>query len=241
MTRDIAWSDLDASALAPEKRAVVAATWKERARQEHLAVGAFALLARELALEGCDPVVLGLATKAAWDEVRHTEVCRRMATALGSEMPAGYRGLPHVPAHADATPSTRVLLHVVEMCCLSETLTGVCFTEMHKRATHPVARAVMASLLEDELDHGRLGWAYLATRHREGTLEGLEAALPAMVERTVQRSLLPRDGAADDPDMEAFGFLGNEAAAEAIRRAYDEVIVPGFETFGVTVTGSTRK
>lgn len=231
--RAIDWSGLDASGLAPEKRAVVAATWKERARQEHLAVGAFSLVAQELAAVGADPIVLALATKAAWDEVRHTDICGRMAKALGADVPTGWRGVPKVPMHGDADAATRTLLHVVEMCCLSETLTGVYFTEMHKRATHPVARAVIASLLEDELDHGRLGWAYLAARKRDGTLAGLEAALPAMIERTIGRAKTPRDGGDDDPAMEAFGFLGNRAARETIDRAFDEVIAPGFAELGV--------
>ena len=233
--RAIAWNELDASALAPQKRAVVAATWKERARQEHLAVGAFSLVAQELAAVGADPIVLALATKAAWDEVRHTDICRRMALALGADVPSGWRGVPKVPMHEGADAQTRALLHVVEMCCLSETLTGVYFTEMHKRATHPVARAGVASLLEDELDHGRLGWAYLAARRRDGTLSGLEPALPAMIERTIGRARTPREGGDDDPAMEAFGFLGNRAARETIDHALEEVIKPGFAELGLSV------
>jgi len=233
--RPIAWSELDASGLAPERRAVVAATWKDRARQEHLAVGAFSLVAQELAAIGADPIVLALATKAAWDEVRHTDICRRMALALGAEVPSAWRGVPKVPMHGDADPKTRTLLHVVEMCCLSETLTGVYFTEMQKRATNPIARAVVASLLEDELDHGRLGWAYLAARKRDGTLEGLEGALPQMIERTIGRAKTPREGGDDDPAMEAFGFLGNRATRETIDRALHEVIEPGFAELGVKI------
>ena len=158
-----------------------------------------------------------------------------MAAALGAEVPSAWRGLPKVPMHEGADEKTRVLLHVVEMCCLSETLTGVYFTEMHKRATHPSARAVVASLLEDELDHGRLGWAYLAARKRDGALDGLEPALPAMIERTVGRAMTPREGGDDDPAMEAFGFLGNHAARETIERALNEVIKPGFAELGVRV------
>ena len=233
----IEWSALDASGLDAAKRAVVGASWKERARQEHLAVGAFTLVARELAAEGCDSVVMSLATKAAWDEVRHTEICTKMAVALLGEknVPLRYRGLPKVPMHDGESASTRVLFHVVEMCCLSETITGVYFTEMHRRATHSIAREVIASLLADELDHGRLGWAYLAARHRDKTLpiDALERALPAMFERTVDRALAPRAGADDDRAMEAFGFLGNVAAREAVERAANEVIRPGFEHFGV--------
>jgi hypothetical protein len=233
--RKIDWPKLDASGLDAAKRAIVGASWKERARQEHLAIGAFALVAQELAAEGCDAIVLSLVTKAACDEVRHADICTKMAIALLGEenVPVRYRGLPNVPKHGGESASTRVLLHVVEMCCLSETITGVYFTEMHRRATNPVARAVIASLLADELDHGRVGWAYLAARHRDRKLDGLESALPAMLVRTVDRALAPRAGAEDDVAMEAFGFLGNAAAREAVERAANEVIKPGFAQFGV--------
>jgi hypothetical protein len=49
------------------------------------------------------------------------------------------------------------------MCCLSETITGVYFTEMVGRATQPTARAALESSLEDEIDHGRIGCAARAT------------------------------------------------------------------------------
>jgi hypothetical protein len=232
--RTIAWSELDASALDPKKRAIVGATWRERMRQEHLAVGAFSLLARELAEEGCEPIVLELVTRAASDEVRHTEVCRNVAAALLGEaaVPARLRGLPNVPRHEGATPSERVLLHMVEMCCLSETLTGVYFTEMLARATNPVAHAAIDSLLEDEIDHGKVGWAYLATRAR--SLEGLAPRLPELLERTVGRAIQEaRTPEADDPEMEAFGYVGKTTSLGVLRRALGEVIVPGFETLGV--------
>lgn len=233
--RAIAWKDLDASALDPAKRRVVGASWKERARQEHLAVGAFALLTQELAADGCDPVVLALVTKAAWDEVRHAEICRNMAVALlgARDVPARYKGLPKVPKHDSLDARTRTLLHVTEMCCLSETITGVDFTEMRARATNPIVRGVIASLLEDELDHGRLGWAYLGTRHREGSLDGLSNALPAIFDRTAVRAISAPPDSQDDVAMEAFGFLGHDAATAAVKRAIDEVILPGFETLDI--------
>jgi hypothetical protein len=235
LPRAVAWEDLDASALDPASRKVVGETWRERARQEHLAVGAFALLARELAEEGCDSIVLALVTKAAWDEVRHEVVCRKMAVGLLGDgaVPPRWRGVPKVPAHDGVAGKTRVLLHMVEMCCLSETITGVFFTEMLARATNPVARAAIASLLEDELDHGRVGWAYLGERKRDGALDGLAEALPAMLDRTIGRALAPREGGREDPAMEAFGFLGNDTSRAMILRALHDVILPGFETVGV--------
>lgn len=235
--RSLEWDALDASALPQRSRELVGETWRERMRQEHLAVGAFALLAQELARVGCDPIVLSLVARASADEVRHTEVCRRMAETLLGEaaVPHRYKGLPHVPPHEAASPEDRVLLHVVEMCCLSETLTAVYFTEMVARATHPVARAVVESLLEDEIDHSRAGWAYLASRARERTTDGLAPALPALLDRTVGRALVDLDGRVDedDPAMEAFGYLGGRTGARILRQSFRDVILRGFEELGI--------
>src|SRR4051812_10542422 len=77
--RRVPWELLEAEGLDARARARVGASWLGRMKQEHLAVGAFALLAHELAADGCDPVVLALITRAATDEVRHAEICRRLA------------------------------------------------------------------------------------------------------------------------------------------------------------------
>jgi hypothetical protein len=240
--RSIAWSELDAEALGERGRRTVGATWRGRMKQEHLAVGAFALLARELAEQGCDPVVLSLVTRASCDEVRHAEICRRFAVEMlgAGEVPASFRGLPKVPMHPGASSADRVLFHVVEMCCLSETLTGVYFTEMLARTTDAVAREAVESLLEDEIDHGRVGWAYLATRSRDGALGGLAGALPGILSRTFQAVLgSPRVASQeDDPRLEACGYLGASTAADVYRRSLRDVIIPGFEQLGVDLRAS---
>jgi len=241
--RTIAWAELDAASLGAEGRRAVGATWRERMRQEHLAVGAFALLARELAEQGCDPVVLSLVTRAACDEVRHAEICRRFAVRLLGDdaVPARFKGLPRVPGHAGANAADRALLHVVEMCCLSETLTGVYFTEMLARTTDPVAREAIESLLEDEIDHGRVGWAYLAERTHERSAGALAAALPAMLDRTFRGVLGGAREAAtrvDDARLETCAYLGPRVAADVYARALRDVILPGFEQLGVDLAPS---
>lgn len=232
-----AWNELDPHVLGARGRETVGGSWRERMKQEHLAVGAFALLARELAEVGCDTVVLSLITRASSDEVRHADICRRFAVALlGAEaVPTRVRGLPKVPMHHDASPEARVLFHVVEMCCLSETLTGVYLTEMLARSTHPVARTAIESLLEDEIDHGRVGWAYLAERAREKRITGLAEALPAMLDRTFRHVLQAGLGAndAEDATLETCGYLGMRAGWEVYTRTLRDVILPGFEAFDI--------
>jgi len=218
-------------------------SWLGRTKQEHLAVGAFAMLVTELAAEGCDPIVLSLLTRASSDEVRHTEICRKMAAGLlgDSEVPKRFRGLPSIPKHTGAPVEARNLCHVVEMCCLSETLTGVFLTEMLARIPPGKAggtpRMAVESLLEDEIDHGRVGWAFLAARARDRRLDGLAEALPSMLDRTMAWVFdwcreKPEE---DRAELEAVGYLGSRASDAIFRRTLKSVILPGFEACDVDV------
>lgn len=235
--REIPWDAPDDRPLSPEARLLVGDAWRSRMTQEHLAVGAFSLLAVELAQVGCDSVVLALIARAAADEVRHADVCRRLAIRhLGeAAVPARLRGVPGFAPHPGCSPGERALLHVVEMCCLNETFTGAYFTEMLERTTQPTARAAVESLLEDEIDHGRVGWAYLAAARRDGHAGVLDAALPALLIETVkpvidEAAAYPDD---DDPQTEAHAHLGTRAAGVIYRRTLARVILPGFEALGV--------
>jgi hypothetical protein len=234
--RPIDWSHFDTGALSDAARSRVGGAWRGRMGQEYLAVGAFATLIHELAEEGCEPVVLQILTRASSDEVRHAEICRKMGEGiLGVEIPTRWRGVPSIPKHASASASTRVLLHVVEMCCLSETFTGVYLTEMLSRMPEGSPKMAVESLLEDEIDHGRVGWAYLASRAQAKELDGLVEAFPRMLERTMGGVMAnaAKSPEADDPAKEAVGYLGVSAAASVFRRTLKEVILPGLEECGV--------
>jgi hypothetical protein len=244
--RDVAWAELAGDAAKSQAPlTMVADQWDHRAKQEHLAVGAFSRIAHELAEDGCESVVLSLVTRAANDEVRHAETCARMASCLsGREFrPVRYRGVPKIPMHEGKDESTRVLLHVAEMCCLNETFTGFCFTEMLARTTHPVARTVLASLLEDEIDHGKVGWAYLAERVNERRREGLEAELPELVVRAMSAGMKPFEARPeeDDPALERFAYLGTRSIADLYRQAVREVIAPGFEHLGFDMSATRAR
>jgi hypothetical protein len=211
--------------------------------QEHLAVGAFATLVHELAEDGCAPVVLSMLTRAACDEVRHAEICRRVAEEiLGEPVVPRTKGVPSIPKHRDASSSTRALLHVVEMCCLSETLTGVYLTEMVARMPEGGAKTAVESLLEDEVDHGRVGWAYLAERAQRRELAGLADALPSMLDRTFGGVLrhAKANPDKDDPKMEAVGYLGYSAGASVYLRTLREVVLPGLDECGVDARGARK-
>jgi hypothetical protein len=239
--REIPWDDLDPSVLSAPARAAIGEEWRARMVQEHLAVGAFAEITTELASTGCDTVVLALASRASSDEVRHADVCGRIATVLlgPASVTRRLRGVPKIPAHPGLEPSDRALLHVVEMCCLSETFTGVYLTEMLAKSTHPTMRAAIEYLLEDEIDHGRVGWAHLASRVRDGGGAVVEAALPSMLERTVADVMRAGEAARDErPVADGYGQIGLKEAASIFSATLDDVILPGLEACGIDARGA---
>jgi hypothetical protein len=240
--REISWDEFDAERLSADARTALGQEWRARMIQEHLAVGAFAEITTELATNGCDAVVLGLAARASSDEVRHADVCARIATTMlgAPAIPRRLRGVPSIPPHAGSTPADRTLLHVVEMCCLSETFTGVYLTEMLARSTNQAMRAAIEYLLEDEIDHGRVGWAHLAACARDGRAACVASALPAMLDRTVADVM--RAGQASNeprPLAEGYGQIGPRDAARIFAATLANVILPGFETIGIDLSATS--
>lgn len=237
--RDIPW-DADVPPLDDARRGKLLHAWTWRREAEHLAVGGFSRLAYEAAAHGCEPATLALLTRAATDEVHHADVCRRVVEKHGGALlPTAMRGAPdpHLPLHGAATEATdaALLLRIVDVCCISETMTGAYFTDMLDVATHPLGRAVVLSLLEDEIDHGRVGWAYLGAAVRDGRAGAVAAALPQLLERNV--GYVFADAKArpepDDPLLDQHGYIGRDRAAEVYRHGVDRILFAGFDALGI--------
>ena len=235
--REIPWSELGVSMLSADARAIIGHDWLSRMKSEHLAVSAFSTIACELADVGCEPVVLELVTRAAADEVRHTEICKRLAEGfLGVDaVPQRLKGAPKIPRHEHSSPVDRALLHVVEMCCFNETFTGIYLGEMLERTTDVAARAAIESLLEDEIDHGRVGWAHLAACCGAGFgAATVERALPALMQRSVGPVIAAEaKGHPPDARIEAHGWLSARDGATIYRQALADVVLPGLEAVGI--------
>lgn len=233
--RAIPW-DLALSPLDPERRAKLVHAWSWRREQEHYAVSTFCDLARNAARLGCDSAILALLTRAATDEVHHADLCKRVVEKhTGRALPAILSGADDSRLDQAADPRQALLFRIVETCCISETMTGAYFTEMLLVASNPLARAVILSLLEDEIDHGKVGWAYLAAARRDGRTAGLSGALPELLRRNVKEVIddgreAPEE---DDPELDQHGYMGRTRAARAYKRTLEQIIFPGFEALGI--------
>jgi hypothetical protein len=205
--------------------------------QEYLAVRVFAMLTAQLAAEGASDAVLSLVARAVSDEIAHADLCRQLADIFAAEPRRPARPPPprNVPQHPKASPLVQSYLHMVEMCCIGETLTTCFFTEAIQRAKVAPMRTALTLLLEDELDHGRAGWAYLASANAN-TRQCVAQALPSMLDRTV--GWLPdavKSSRHGDPLLETYGHLAPPTVLDVYRRGLRDVVLAGLATAGVDI------
>ncbi len=232
----IEWTDLPTDTIAPSERRVIARVWASRARSEHSAVGAFSQLAYEAARLNAPSPILEMLTRAAHDEVRHATLCDDYAaTLVGPEyQPLPRMGVPHGPTFGLEPSRERTLLRIVALSCFNETITSAYFTQMLKGPLHAPVRTLVSSLLEDEMDHARVGWAYAKVAIDAGWGESaLTLAMDKLVASCMQPLVVARRFGRSHEAMRAFGYF---APGEDFAIAVDtlrSVVLPGFKTLGI--------
>lgn len=215
--------------LTSEERAIATAVWAGRAESELRAAGSFAYIADVLLIAGAPDELVALARRAIVDEQRHSEICWRVATAFaGRELPAPRRLPVQIPRHHRAAPELRRVLHVVGQSCLNET-TGSAFLELCRAgARAPLASSALHELLSDEIDHARIGWAFVASPVvSPATRAEVAAWLPELVAMNLA-AWRARPRYAITPGLVAHGCPSWDAVDAAVIAAIDDLIIPGF-------------
>ncbi len=194
---------------------------------------AFADLAGRLAAVGAEPVVVQLAADAATQERAHAELCHQLAERYGGETVA----LPSLESWAPvdfgfADERLEVLFQVAGMCCVNETIAGVWLRHCVGLSESPIALAAHRMHLREEILHARVGWAHLAsdavTPPMRQQLSGRLAELVQVnAAQWVQADKYVEEG------VPGHGQPSLEASRDVVRRAVEEVVVPGFVHLGV--------
>jgi hypothetical protein len=229
--RPLPVADPSIGALTDDERATAAATWHGRAESELRASGAFLHLAGVLEQAGAAAELVALAWRAVDDEQRHAAICAHVAAAFAGRAEPVRRLPVPVPRHAGATPGLRRVLHVMGMCALNET-TGSAFLEVCRDgARGPTARAALHELLTDEIDHARLGWAFLAAVD-DATRTEVAAWLPHLLDANL-RAWRRRPRRAITPALVEQGCPAWETVDAAVVAAIHDLLLPGFAHAGV--------
>jgi hypothetical protein len=217
--------------LGADARQCVAGRWADRASNELGTSTTFADIYRELVLLKAPPPVLEIAARAIDDELRHAQICHFVAERYaGREVGAPETRGTDPPRFAGCTERQNWVLHVVLHGCLNEGVAvaylGACLDD----AESPLARAAIHDILEDEVVHARLGWAFIAASSDDDR-RLIGEALPELLREIEKLWLRPTDLPENLPG--GHGCLGLGRLRSVFRDAAAELLVPGFEHVGI--------
>ena len=229
---DVLPHDDSIDALDPIDRERIGREWLRRAEVELTAATLSAQIARGLLLDGATREVLELAARAVGDEVRHAYLCHAVAERyLGRKADAPRSRPIDEPVFGDCPPDLNRLLGVVLHSCISETLATVCLRDGLGQCVSPTAKAATQQLLQDDLNHARLGWAHLASPYVDAEAKHhVGHALPTLLRLGRDSWLYEARPPTDDP---AHGVLGLAGFRALTKTAFAELVLPGFDHVGV--------
>jgi len=215
--------------LGAAERELVANYWWQRAQGELTSWHGFQHVLADLHAERAAPAVIELAERAVQDEYQHAQWCRDWAVRFGhpdgeiaprGERPIAFRGA--------SEPLNRMLRIV--LCCMNETVGCVVLRHVRPVLELPELRELNRRHMADELQHSRVGWAYLATLGvQQRTF--LRPWLPVLL-RLVKQSWC--DGSEGEHEaLVPYGYF----SLRLLRAAHDEAVVslisPGFAHLGL--------
>ena len=234
----IPWAATTVEQLTAPERARLAATWMRRSEAEYLAVSTFSVLAIDLVAAMAPADVLSLCLRAGIDEVRHAELCIRMAKIYsGTEQlpPAGMSALPDDPARPKLH---QALANTMLVSCVSETYATTVLSATRDLTTDPTALAVLTAIYSDEVMHARLGWSYL--RHAieiggQGVIDAAATMLPIALRGVANVVERERPVGEVTPSVRTHGLMTPAEERVIFATCVREVLVPGFQALSIPV------
>jgi hypothetical protein len=234
----IPWAESGADKLTDAERKRLAATWMRRSEAEYLAVSTFSVLAIDLVAARAPADVLSLCLRAGIDEVRHAEMCVRMAKIYSGEENLPPPGMSYLPDDPDAPKLHQALAITMLVSCVSETYATTVLSATRELTTDPTAQAVLTSIYSDEVMHARLGWSYL--RHAievggQGVVEAAAAMLPRALRGVANVVEAERPVGEVTPAVRTHGLMTPAEERVIFSACVREVLVPGFQALGIPI------
>ena len=220
--------------------ALIAQVWAVRHGVETGASLRFAALSQGMRAAGAPATLVELAARASADEVRHAAHCADILRSRQADVPPPETRLLFFGPR-DLGPEQRLTYEVVAQSCISETESMATLVTLLDAASNAHLRTVLQELARDEVQHARLGWAYLAWAKDRLDLSFLSAFLPAMATAATGEDLFqPGPPEADDPALLRSGVVPKRDRRRIYLETLHSVVIPGFEEFRVD-TGPLRQ
>lgn len=156
------WDTLRPELYPPDVLLAARKAWTTAAFQEYR-TGTACTEALHLLLEARAPLdLIALATRFPLDEMVHVELCARMAMALGGATEIIYEPGTLAPR---PDPEQPLLVQAAELVtvlfCVGEALSIPLLRGTWHAARHPLAKAILGRIVQDEAAHGTFGFAFL--------------------------------------------------------------------------------
>jgi hypothetical protein len=227
-------SDPAIDALDPAVRTRLAKLWHLRAGMERRVGDSFEHVHAALERRQAPAELVQLAKRAIDDEYRHEELSRVVASRYaGEELPRAERLKLIAPEYAGERQELRDTLTIVGQCIFNETTAGAFLEASLGAAKTKLARAAISELLSDEIDHGRIGWAHLASLPPNERKEVEPWLLPlAYLNLREWRRETPYDPA-HSPILSDHGEPPTQVLHDALVDALESLIVPGLDALGL--------
>jgi len=218
------------------ERSAIAASWRGRAKNELTTSTVFANLARALVGLQAPHAIVRLAAEAVADEVRHAEICMHVARAYSPGCAPPEASSVVEPARFNGDPKLGTMLFAVTQSCINEGVAAVYLQRCLDEAEHPLARAAVRDILEDEIEHARFGWSLVASPFMRPAWRGdLAEALPTLLGLVADAWIAQHD---EEPPLvpKGHGAISPPELARAVKNALDDLVVPGFARAGIDVS-----
>ena len=220
--------------------ALIAQVWAVRHGVETGASLRFAALSQGMRAAGAPATLVELATRACTDEVRHAALCADILRRRHAEVPPPETRLLFFGPR-DLGPEQRLTYEVVAQSCISETESMATLVTLLDAASDDHLKNVLQELARDEVQHARLGWAYLAWAKDRLDLSFLAPFLPKMATAATGEDLFqPGPPEADDPALLLSGVVPKRDRRRIYLETLHSVVIPGFEEFRID-TGPLRR
>jgi hypothetical protein len=245
LEHDYPWHSLDPARYPDELVVRARFGWTENAFNEFCTAAAMGQLVAALGQARAPLDLWSMASAFAADELIHIELCARVAMRLGGGVPIAYDPEDIVfRIDPSLSPLQRATELVVRLCCVGEAVSFPLLSGAMRSASHPLTKAVLTKIVQDEALHGRFGWLYMdwigsrlsrTDRDRLGraareTLERYEPLWERLHSRVV-------DGVTSEgfllEHIHEIGWMEASAYATLARKTVEEAVRAPLASYGI--------
>lgn len=236
------WGTIDPSRYPPELVEAAQKAWTGAAYQEFRTGAACAATLQSL-IEARAPIdLIALASRFPLDEMVHVELCSRLAMEFGGGVELVYDPDEMVASFGDEAdePLLRAAHQVVAYFCVGEALSIPLLHGTWKACTHPLTRAILKRIVQDEADHGTFGWSFL-----DWALVHLEPHEVAALGQTADRAIagvlqnwevIRQRPPGEENHVHDLGWMQTQPYLELAARSLRRLVIKPLVERGIPVT-----